>query len=262
MNDFPCTILECGVLHGAYHRIVFEAPHVTAEAKPGQFVHVRIGEALDHILRRPFSICDADPATGRLTLVFKTVGAGTERLAGMKPGDVCSILGPLGTSYTLPDEKTFPVIAAGGYGSASTLFLAKMCPRPGILFLGARTESEFILTEEYESLGWRVETATNDGSRGFRGYVTELMESCAGDFPADTMVYGCGPAPMLYALAKTAAKLGLRCEVSMDQHMGCGVGACFACVIKVVDPGSSDGWRYSRSCKEGVVYPAQEVYCG
>ena len=80
--------------------------------------------------------------------------------------------------------------------------------------------------------------------------------------PAGAMVYGCGPAPMLYALAKTADKLGLRCEVSMDQHMGCGVGACFACVIKVVDKSSPDGWRYSRSCKEGVVYPAEEVYHG
>ncbi|MBR5005753.1 MAG: dihydroorotate dehydrogenase electron transfer subunit, partial [Clostridia bacterium] len=75
MNDFPCTILRRGVLHGAYHRIVFHAPHVAAEAKPGQFVHVRIGEAMDHILRRPFSICDADAASGELTLVFKVVGA-------------------------------------------------------------------------------------------------------------------------------------------------------------------------------------------
>ena len=262
MNDFPCAILDCGVLHGAYHRIVFHAPHVTAEAKPGQFVHVRIGDALDHILRRPFSICGSDPATGELTLVFKTVGAGTERLAKMKPGETCGILGPLGTSYTVPAADMFPVIAAGGYGSASTLFLAKTCPKPGILFLGARTESEFILVDEYEALGWRVETATNDGSRGFKGYVTELMETRANEFPANAMVYGCGPAPMLYSLKRTAAKLGLRCEVSMDQHMGCGVGACFACVIKVVDPGSPDGWRYSRSCKEGVVYPAEEVYHG
>ena len=88
------------------------------------------------------------------------------------------------------------------------------------------------------------------------------MEARKDEFPANTMVYGCGPAPMLYALAKTSAQLGLRCEVSMDQRMGCGVGACFACVIKVVDKNSPDGWRYSRSCKEGVVYPAQEVYCG
>ena len=262
MNDFPCTILRCGVLHGAYHRIVFHAPHVASEAKPGQFVHVRIGEALDHILRRPFSICDADAATGELTLVFKVVGAGTERLARMKPGESCKILGPLGTSYTVPGENTFPVIAAGGYGSASTLFLAKMSPRPGILFLGARTESDFILIDEYKALGWRVETATNDGSSGFKGFVTELMEAKKDDFPAGAMVYGCGPAPMLYALAKTAEKLGLKCEVSMDQHMGCGVGACFACVIKVVDKSSPDGWRYSRSCKEGVVYPAEEVYHG
>ena len=211
MNDFPCTILRCGVLHGAYHRIVFHAPHVAAEAKPGQFVHVRIGEALDHILRRPFSICDADAATGELTLVFKVVGAGTERLARMKPGESCRILGPLGTSYTVPDENTFPVIAAGGYGSASTLFLAKKSPRPGILFLGARTESDFILIDEYKALGWRVETATNDGSSGFKGFVTELMEAKKDDFPAGAMVYGCGPAPMLYALAKTAAAARRRC---------------------------------------------------
>ena len=262
MNDLPCPILQCGVLHGAYHWIIFHAPHVTADALPGQFVHIRIGDSVEHILRRPFSISDSDPDTGELTIVFKVVGAGTEMLAKMKPGQKCNIMGPLGTHYWVPDDDVYPVIVAGGYGAASTLFLATRAPLPGIVFAGAKTKSELILLDEYKELGWRVEVATDDGSRGYRGRVTDLMASFTKNFPANSMVYGCGPAPMLYDLVKKADKIGIRCQVSMDQRMGCGVGACFACVIKVVDKNSPDGWRYSRSCKEGVVYPAQEVYCG
>lgn len=262
MNDFVCEIRSNEVLRGPYRRIEFCAPELVAEARPGQFVHVRVSERPDLVLRRPFSICSADPATGVLTLVCKIVGKGTALLASKRAGDVCNVLGPLGTSYSTPPDDVLPVAVAGGYGSASTLFLAQKLKRPGVLLAGARTKDDLILFDEYRAAGWSVFAATEDGSEGFRGLVTELLAERLPKWNRPVFLYGCGPAPMLYALAQFANERGIACETSMDQHMGCGVGACFACVVKVKDAASPDGWRYSRSCKEGTVYSAKEVYCG
>lgn len=261
MLDLKSTVLSNEVLHGPYHKVIFRAPEIASAAQPGQFVHIRISDGLEHVLRRPFSIASADGAAGTLTVVYKVVGAGTKELAGLPAGAECRVLGPLGTHYTFTDS-TYPVIVAGGYGSASTLFLAQRCKRPGIIFMGARNESDLILLDEYRALGWQIEVATDDGSAGFHGLVTQRLAQFFGKLPMETKIFGCGPAPMLYALAKIVNAEGLTCEVSMDQHMGCGVGACFACVIKVKDASNADGWRYSRSCKEGVVYSSTEVYCG
>ncbi len=261
MDDVACPVLSNITLQDSYHKIIFDAPHIAASAKPGQFVHVEVDDTTEHVLRRPFSICDADAETGHLTLIYKVVGEGTAKLAKKPAGETCRILGPLGTAYQYKDD-VFPVIAAGGFGSVSTMFLAKKTPRPGIIFMGARSKHDVLLVEEYRKLGWQVEIATDDGSEGFHGLITTLLLNHTNDFPAETKIFGCGPAPMLYALIKTVAPLKFPCDVSMEQHMGCGVGACFACVIKVKDPTSPDGWRYSRSCKEGVVYPSTEVYCG
>lgn len=262
MKDHHCAIRSNEALHGPYRRIVFAAPDLVSEALPGQFVHVRISERPDLILRRPFSICSVDMKEGTLTLVYKVVGKGTELLSRMRPGDCCRILGPLGTAYGNPPEGVLPVAVAGGYGSASTLFLAQKLNRPGVLLAGARTKDDLILFDEYRKANWRVLAATEDGSEGMRGLATELLLRELPRFEAPIFLYGCGPAPMLYALAKIANERDIPCEVSMDQHMGCGVGACFACVVKVKDAASPDGWRYSRSCKEGTVYSAKAVHCG
>ena len=260
--DLECTILKNDCLKGLYRRIVFDAPAIAREARPGQFVHVRITPMRDRILRRPFSISDADAEAGTLTLVYKIVGHGTEALAQMRPGERCTILGPLGKPYTLPPAGVRPVLVAGGYGSAATYLLAKRCPEKGVLLLGARSDGDLILVEEYEKLGFEVRIATNDGSAGHRGFVTELLEGALTPECKDCFVYGCGPEPMLLALGKRSLELGAEAELSLDQHMCCGVGACFACVVKVCDDVSPDGWRYSRSCKEGPVYNAKEVYYG
>ena len=216
----------------------------------------------DRILRRPFSISDADAEAGTLTLVYKIVGHGTEALAQMRPGESCTILGPQGKPYTLPSEGVRPVLVAGGYGSAATYLLAKRSGEKGVLLLGARSDADLILVEEYEKLGFEVRIATNDGSRGHKGFVTELLEEALTPDRKRCFVYGCGPEPMLLALGKRSMELGAEAELSLDQHMCCGVGACFACVVKVRDDASPDRWRYSRSCKEGPVYNAKEVYYG
>ncbi len=265
MMNYNCEILSNEVLQGPYRKLVFRAPEIAAEAMPGQFVHVRILPLRDRILRRPFSICDTDAEQGTLTLVYKIVGNGTEVLAGMKAGECCEILGPLGNSYSCGgNEDEYPILVAGGYGSASTYFLAKRLKHlKGSFLTGARTEADLLLLEDYKALGFDLRIATNDGSAGHQGYVTDLLAHTlreAGD--RTPVIYACGPEPMLMALGKLAITLGIRCELSLDQHMGCGVGACFACVVRIKDAANPDGWRYSRSCKEGPVYLATEVYYG
>ena len=261
--DFECRIKQNGPLKSGYFRIVFDAPEIASAAKGGQFVHVRITPLRDRILRRPFSISNADPKTGELTVVYKVVGHGTAELSQMREGESCRILGPLGNAYTAPDADTFPILAAGGYGTAALYLTAKNAPRKGILLLGARTKDDLILVEDFEKLGFEVRIATNDGSAGHKGFVTELIDGAlAGRDISRCMVYGCGPTPMLLALGKLTQAKQVRAELSLDQHMCCGVGACFACVVKIKDASNPDGWRYSRSCKEGPVYNATEVYYG
>ena len=261
--DFECRIKKHEALKSGYRRIVFDAPEIAAQAKGGQFVHVRITPMRDRILRRPFSISDADPAGGELTVVYKVVGHGTAELAKMREGEACRILGPLGNAYTAPGADDFPILAAGGYGTAALYLTAKNAPRKGILLLGARTKNDLILVEDFEKLGFEVRIATNDGSAGHQGLVTELLAGAlAGQDRAKCMVCGCGPTPMLLALGKLALEQQVRTELSLDQHMCCGVGACFACVVKIQDSESPGGWRYSRSCQEGPVYNASEVYYG
>ena len=263
--DYTCPILKNEPLQSSYMRVVFHAPEIAKEAKGGQFVHVRIPAMKDRILRRPFSISNTDSVEGTLTVVYKVVGHGTEELAALREGAVCEILGPLGNAYTPPDENTYPILAAGGYGTAALYLVAKHAPVKGVLLLGARSKEDLILVEEFEKLGFEVKIATNDGSVGHKGFVTELLPGVLeGRDPSKCRIYGCGPTPMLLALGKLSMDLGVcpQTELSLDQHMCCGVGACFACVVKVKDESNADGWRFSRSCKEGPVYNATEVYYG
>lgn len=255
-------ILSNENLKGSYWRVRISAPEITATAQAGQFVHMRLPLLRDRILRRPFSICDASE-DGTLTLVYKVVGAGTERLSDLKPGNCCDLMGPLGKPYGMPEPGTVPILVAGGYGSASTLLLAKRAHTKGILLLGARSKDDLLLVDEYKALGFDVRTATNDGSDGHKGFVTDLLDDAlAGLKGAKAAIYGCGPDMMLMALGRKAVALKLHAELSLDHHMCCGVGACFACVVRVKDSTGPDGWRYARACKEGPVFKAEDIYYG
>ena len=261
--DYECKVISNVCLKGDYYRIVFSAPEIAEKAKAGQFVHVLIPTLKDRILRRPFSINDTDPEKGLLTVTYKKVGRGTAELALLKEGLICRIMGPQGNGFTVPDEETFPILVAGGYGSAATFLLAKHSARKGIFLMGARSENDLILVEEYEKVNYDVRLATNDGSVGHKGFVTELLDDAiAAAKGRKIMIYGCGPEGMLLALGRLALEKGVKAELSLDRNMCCGTGACFACVVKVKDESAPEKWRYSRSCKEGPVYGAEEVYYG
>jgi dihydroorotate dehydrogenase electron transfer subunit len=169
-------------------------------------------------------------------------------------------MGPLGKPFSEPEKDELPVIVAGGYGSAATYLIAKNAKKPGILLLGARSEKDLILTEKFREHSFEVKTATEDGSDGHKGLVTELLTPTIRENPDKKLhFYACGPKGMLMALGEMLLKRELDGELSLDHLMCCGVGACFACVIKV-KADNEQGWRYARTCKEGPVFKASEVY--
>ena len=256
------TIISNEILQDDYYIVKFHAPEICQTTKPGQFVHVKIANLRDRILRRPFSICNVDN-NGVLTIAYKVVGEGTEALAKLQPGAVCDLMGPLGNPFTLPVADEIPVIVAGGYGSAATYILAQRTPQPGILLLGARSKTDLILTDEFAQAGFDVRTATEDGSQGYTGRVTELLPAVFEQHKnAKLRFYGCGPTGMLMALGEILiANDYANGELSLDHLMCCGVGACFACVVKV-KANNEGGWRHARTCKEGPVFKASDVYYG
>lgn len=263
MQETIAKVLQVENLQGPYYKIHFSAPYIAENAQGGQFVHIKVPHLGERLLRRPFSINSVDPEKGTLTVTFKVVGEGTEKMTHLQAGEEVSILGPLGNAYTIPGKGITPILVDGGYGSAATFLAAKRAAEKAIVLLGARTKEDIILAEDYVAEGCEVKIATNDGSLGHKGFVTELLpEIVKGKDPKSFMIMGCGPTPMLMALGKIALSLGIETELSLDEHMCCGVGACFGCVVKVADKESEQGWRFSRSCKEGPIYKAEEVYYG
>ena len=253
-------IISNRCLKGDYYQVVFYAPEIAAKAQAGQFVHVQIANMSANILRRPFSINNTDPVKGTVQVTYKVVGSGTEVLSKLSAGAVCDLLGPLGNGYKLPADDEIPVMIAGGYGTAAMFMISKLAKNKGILLAGARSDADLILLEDYAALGCEVKAATNDGSVGVKGFVTLLLDDILKNPApgAKYRFYACGPTPMLMATGQMlCAAERADGELSLDHVMCCGVGACFACVVKVKD---GDSFRYARSCSEGPVFTAGEVY--
>jgi dihydroorotate dehydrogenase electron transfer subunit len=257
----------------------FHAPELAAGTRAGQFVHVRTGDYSGLVLRRPFSINTADPATGIVTLHFRTVGRGTEWLTRAREGDRLDMLGPLGRPFEVDPRSQHLLLIAGGLGMAGIRMLADEAVRDGrqvVVLFGALSAAHVypssLLPDEVEYV-----VATDDGSLGHHGFVTELVTEYEGW--AD-QAFACGPHPMLARLAQLAAgrrarlgvaKLGRKrgggkvdppgstaarrksfLQVSMEQTMGCAVGACLGCTVMGVD-------GPLRVCREGPVFAAEEI---
>ena len=222
------------------------------EMIPGQFAELKIEGSPHTYLRRPISIADWDE--NGVTIFDKVVGEGTRQLSSIAPGKELDIVGPLGRPFSpLPGKS---IIVAGGYGCAATYLLAKNAPIKPLVLIGGRTSEDILLKEEYEALGCKVRISTDDGSMGLKGRVTQLLQQAVN---GQSWLAACGPIPMLKALAELMSSLNLKGELSLDKAMCCGVGACFACVTKVKDATSPDGWRYARVCAEGPVFNAEEL---
>lgn len=251
-------ILEHRDYSAGYRLLRLAAPAIAPQVQPGQFVHLRIPRLAASVLRRPFSVFKAEH--GELDLLYKAIGRGTAVLATAVAGEPVSLIGPLGHGFPLDlAAGRVPVLIAGGYGMAALYLVARRLPTPGLVFVGGRTTQDVLCVEEFEALGWKVHIATEDGSRGVRGLVTGPLDAwlAAGRAGHTPEFFACGPNGMLRAVGERAIAGGWRGWLSVDRHMGCGVGACLTCVVKLQD---TDGtWLWARACREGPVFEARQI---
>lgn len=226
---------------------------IATNARPGQFISLysRDGSAL---LPRPISICEIDVEQGAIRLVFRIVGKGTKEFSGHKAGDSIEVMGPLGNGFTI--EGTKAILIGGGIGIPPMLQLAKTLKQQNIepqIVLGYR--DELFLNEEFEQYG-KVYISTEDGSVGTKGNVIDAIqaEGIQGD-----ILFACGPTPMLRGIQTYALETHIKAQLSMEEKMACGIGACLACVCKSKEKDSHSHVNNKRICKDGPVFYAEEV---
>jgi dihydroorotate dehydrogenase electron transfer subunit len=238
-----------------YFRLVARAPQIAPLVQPGQFAHVRILPLKEALLRRPFSIFQV--SGDRLSILYKTIGKGTEVLSRMRPGEELSMIGPLGHGFTVPRPGgETPLLVAGGYGMAALYLLAQRSPQKGIVFVGGRRRVDILCEEEFRALGWEVRVTTEDGSHGETGLVTRALLAELKRPTPGRKLFACGPTPMLKAVGRLAAEFDLPAELSLDEHMGCGIGVCLTCVVPIK---AGDSWEYQRTCTDGPVFDSRQV---
>jgi len=249
------------------YRIRLRIPDLALRIRPGKFVMLRIPGATDPLLGRPFALYDtALDGQGRaeaIDIVYLVVGKLTSRLAGLRPGDAVEVWGPLGNGFPELTGIEHVALVAGGIGQTPFLaYLRELLGERGYdgkparrgaqrasLFYGVRTAAFAAGVEEFREAGAQVHLATDDGSLGYHGFVTQLLETQQ----KPQHVIGCGPEPMMKALACLAERWNIPCHLSLETPMACGVGICFSCVTKVR---TADSWDYRRVCVEGPIFDA------
>ena len=226
--------------------LLLQADEPLEEIKAGQFVQVRVDDAQHTYLRRPISIHDVDYQNRTITLLVQRVGEGSNKIADTELNDTLNIIYPLGNGFTLPEDKNQKaILVGGGIGIAPLYYLGKMLKEKGIepqFLLGGRSKSDLIMLEDFEAVG-KVYITTNDGSLGEEGFVTQHSIWKEKKFD---MIYTCGPKPMMMALTKMARENNIDCEVSLENLMACGLGACLCCVENTIE-------GHVCVCKEGPV---------
>jgi dihydroorotate dehydrogenase electron transfer subunit len=278
MYDEIVAVTENRPLTGGHFLLSLYSPRQAQAARPGQFAMVRLLDRADVLLRRPMSIYDTKPAKSHrkkkrrpespevLQLLYKVVGRGTRLMSELKPGDHVGLLGPLGHGFFeedyLPQAWQADEIlhVAGGIGIAALLLAARQLAKAGFrqrLFFGGRTKADLVDLEEFKPLVHGIALATEDGSRGRHGFITRpLEEYFARHRNKKFLLMVCGPWAMLEATVELARRHGHSCLVSLENRMGCGLGVCLGCSIRVHGEGHG---AYERVCTEGPVFWAEKV---
>ena len=258
-REVPLVAREA--LEAPYVLLSFQHPEVARSARAGQFVMIKPSASSDPLLRRPFSVLHADPAADTFTLFVKPVGPGSAGLAALRVGERARCLGPLGRPFRAPSPERDALLVAGGYGIAPFLLLCRELGREGRsarVFYGGRRTADLQLRERFAELGVPLVAATEDGSLGHAGRVTEALEAHLDGASRPSELLACGPDAMLHAVARIAARRGLPSQVSLDPWMGCGVGTCLGCVVRTQEADAPRP-RYRCACTEGPVFDAASV---
>jgi len=237
----------------------FDSAYLSKNSYPGQFLHIKI---IKTILRRPFSIHCVKGKT--VFILFRIRGRGTQILSGYKPGDRVNIIGPLGKGFCLSGKSDKNILLAGGLGVAPLLFLAQRLTTVHsqqsighrLVLLGANTKKEILCEQEFKNMGFRVIIATEDGSKGYKGTVIEALKKILNTQYSilTTNIYACGPEAMFKGIGKVIGRRkNINCQVSFEQFMGCGLGACCGCTIETKK-------GYQKVCKDGPVFDIKDIW--
>jgi len=282
MYDETVAVVENRPLTGGHFLLSVHSPRQAQATRPGQFAMVQLPGRSDVLLRRPMSIYDVTPASMKaaapakagkrqpplqiIQLLYKIVGRGTRLMANLKPGDKVGLLAPLGHGFFTEEyldkarESDEVLHVAGGIGIAALLLPARDIARAGVrqrLFFGGRTRDDLVGLDEFKPMVRTMVLATENGSRGHRGYVTQPLEAfLERNRDKKYLLMVCGPWAMLDASVKLAKKFGHPCLLSMENRMGCGVGVCLGCCIRVEGTGHG---AYQRVCTEGPVFWSEKV---
>jgi len=254
-----CEVLGSRRL-GPYHSLTLVAPDVAERTQPGQFVSLAV-DGPGTLLRRPFSVYAVSkhgPWAGTVEVVFDVVGEGTRWLAQRQKHDLVDVVGPLGKPFPLPQQPVSCLLVGGGYGAAPLLYLAQALQSLDLrvdMVLGAATSERIFNAMEAKRRASSVEYTTDDGSFGSRGRVTDVVPRVL-ERAGSGVIYACGPMPMLAAVSRQAARLGVPCQVAVEEAMACGVGVCWTCVVPVR---RGEHVANLRACIDGPVFNGARV---
>lgn len=234
------------------------APRTANAIQPGQFVHINLGQAKDHVLRRPFSIYAADPAEGTVDILYQVVGKGTDKISDWEPGSKANMIAPIGQGWRIPDGTKHALLVGGGVGAAPLFMLAEELLRREVavdVVLGASTADALVCRDRYAGLSCsKLACSTDDGTYGHSGFCTSLVEQAIADSKDASYDYlaVCGPEPLMRIVSSMAEEANIRCEVSMERRMACGIGACLSCVVDTIH-------GKKRACVDGPIFEAGEI---
>lgn len=238
------------VLNSTIKLIEVYAPEIAEQAVPGQFVNVQVCKNTAPLLRRPFGVAGVNKKDGTFTMIYRIIGEGTHILAETCTGDILSIVGPLGNGFDMSAKK--PLLVGGGLGLAPLYFLAEGFGQDNTdILIGGRNSEEVFWTAMYEKICRNTYVTTDDGSKGVQGTVMALLPKLLEEAGYDC-VYVCGPVPMMKAVAEACQQAGVKCQVSLEKYMACGLGACLSCSCGGIG-------KRMKVCTDGPVFWAEEV---
>jgi dihydroorotate dehydrogenase electron transfer subunit len=242
-----------------------KAPEIAQEALPGQFIHIKCSKDNYPLLRRPLSIHLIDKEKGEIFILFQVMGEGTKLLAQRAVGDDLDIMGPIGNGFNIYPESKKIMIVGGGIGVAPLLALCEESIKQGKevrVLIGALKKELVIGEESFKILGAKVDIATDDGSYKYKGLVTDLLERTIKEGWLADQIFACGPKPMLRRIAEITSNRNIDCQVSLEERMACGIGACLGCVCKVKTKDKKEDrvkYEYKRVCVDGPIFEGSEV---
>ena len=248
MKQVKAKIISNKKIAPDHYSLSFRAPKIAKNTKPGQFFNIRIGASCEPLLRRPFGAHKIGKDS--IEILYKVVGKATKILSTKKKGSTLDVLGPLGNGFDIskPTSQTV-ILVGGGHGVAPLYALAKRLTTYNLkltIFIGARSKKHVVCEKDFRKLGAKVHVATEDGSKGHKGLVTDLLKKKRGT------IYACGPKPMLKEVAKIAKSSKIPCQVSLEEYIACGIGTCLGCAVKT-------RMGYKLVCKDGPVFDAREI---